>query len=721
MTRLLKHISNSVDLTRGKDRLSIRILQILFMMVVISVFSAGLSAQIWNEDFESDTVGSQQGNGTPSKWISFYETTGGGTYQVENNLGNNEFVVNNPFIGPVVWQSEFVDINAYSQVYLQADIRESGDLDPGTDTIALYYQINDGPEVLWHMEFDEFSETFITVRVGNLVGDSMRVIVKMRNGDVDEHHHIDNIEIHEHDTLYSVATGNWNAGTTWHTAPTGGPCGCIPDSTDVVIIQNGHTVSLTTNTYVTNLIIQNGGTLQWTVNDIDLGIVGNGIIDVQAGGSLTRNGQSGANIVVNEAWLSATLNADGPVSISALELANFQGDLDLTGSSTITLTGGLGINGDGNSFSTIYGWPPDITVNNSADLTVGGNLGVLGGSGNLIFTNSTTLDLDGSITNVTSGSRFENSSNAVWYYGGFSADPDTRLYTDNNNNSFVYDRTGNQLIITPQDAYHDLTISGNGSKSTTGSLDINGDLLINSTLSAGHSINLAGNWNNAGVFVHGSQTVFFDGSGPQTVTTGGTGADKDFYNVTIQNTHGSPDDANDVDADAILVNNDLRISDGQFQPATGSDFDDVFIEINGIFKPDVSASITVSDDWTGTGSFIHNNGSVEFNGSSSLQNVRTESFYDLLINSTSNLSLNGDLTVSNSFTMTQGIIDANTNTLVLTNGTIAALSYISGQIYDGEFERSINTTGTYLFPVGTAADRNMLTIDINTLSNPGSL
>jgi len=75
MTRLLKHISNSVDLTRGKDRLSIRILQILFMMVVISVFSAGLSAQIWNEDFESDTVGSQQGNGTPSKWISFYETT----------------------------------------------------------------------------------------------------------------------------------------------------------------------------------------------------------------------------------------------------------------------------------------------------------------------------------------------------------------------------------------------------------------------------------------------------------------------------------------------------------------------------------------------------------------------------------------------------------------------------------------------------------------------
>ena len=140
MIRLFNYISKLVDPTRGKEQLVSRMLQILISTVLITLFSASISAQIWSEDFESDTVGSQQGNGAPTKWTSFYETTGGGTYQVENNLANNEFVVNNPFTGPVIWQSEFVDISAYSQIYIQVDIKETGVLENQQDTISLYYQ-----------------------------------------------------------------------------------------------------------------------------------------------------------------------------------------------------------------------------------------------------------------------------------------------------------------------------------------------------------------------------------------------------------------------------------------------------------------------------------------------------------------------------------------------------------------------------------------------------
>ncbi len=233
---------------------------------------------------------------------------------------------------------------------------------------------------------------------------------------------------------------------------------------------------------------------------------------------------------------------------------------------------------------------------------------------------------------------------------------------------------------------------------------------------------MAGDWNNAGVFVHGNQTVYFNGSGPQNITTGGTGDDKDFYSIYIQNTHGSPDDANDVDADAIKVNYRVRINDGQFQPATGSEFNDVSINVDGILKPDLAAIIFVADDWTGDGTFNHNNGSVEFNGASTTQNVRSESFYDVIIDKTGgSVILTGDVSVSNELNMTQGNIDANTNTFSLTNGTIASLDYTSGTIYDGEFQRNINSTGTYYFPVGISSDRNAITIDINTLTTAGSL
>ena len=77
--------------------------------------------------------------------------------------------------------------------------------------------------------------------------------------------------------------------------------------------------------------------------------------------------------------------------------------------------------------------------------------------------------------------------------------------------------------------------------------------------------------------------------------------------------------------------------------------------------------------------------------------------------------------MSNELNMTQGNIDANTNTFSLTNGTIASLDYTSGTIYDGEFQRNINSTGTYYFPVGISSDRNAITIDINTLTTAGSL
>ena len=196
MTRFHKYISKPVDLTGGKSLLYSRMLHILFCMVLIWMYSASLSAQIWSEDFESDAIGAQQGQGTPPKWTTT-PPPAPDAWGVEQRYSNNEFVGRNLHtVG--TWESEFIDISTYSAVYLSVAIRDSGAMTEGDiDTLSLFYQINDGPEVLWHKESGNFSSSYVTVNVGGLSGDSIQVIVRMRNGSTSETYMIDDVEVYD--------------------------------------------------------------------------------------------------------------------------------------------------------------------------------------------------------------------------------------------------------------------------------------------------------------------------------------------------------------------------------------------------------------------------------------------------------------------------------------------------------------------------------------------
>src|SRR4030042_4229774 len=203
---------HNISLFSGKFHKKILriVFQILISLIFIFVFlTSKIEAQIWSEDFQSDPAGSTQSSGFPIQWTSTPPVGMIGTFQVEDNGGNHEFVANNLFTGAGTWLSRIIDISPYSSVYISADIKDGGVLDAGQDTISLYYRLNNGPEVLWHMESDDFQETYKTVSVGNLYGNNLQVIIRMRNGDVDEHHFIDNIQIRESDTLFSIASNSW--------------------------------------------------------------------------------------------------------------------------------------------------------------------------------------------------------------------------------------------------------------------------------------------------------------------------------------------------------------------------------------------------------------------------------------------------------------------------------------------------------------------------------
>ncbi|MBD3425932.1 MAG: DUF2341 domain-containing protein [Candidatus Omnitrophica bacterium] len=139
------------------------------------------------------------------------------------------------------------------------------------------------------------------------------------------------------------------------------------------------------------------------------------------------------------------------------------------------------------------------------------------------------------------------------------------------------------------------------------------------------SLNISGNFSRTGgTFAHNSGTAVFNGSAAQAITGTNT-----WYNLTINNTASSPGDSIDVDPNAAqTVINNLSVTDGQWSPSTGDTYNNVSIGTNGIMKPDPGANISVSGNWTHTGTWSANSGTVTFNGAGTSQLTGSTVFYN---------------------------------------------------------------------------------------------
>ena len=146
--------------------------------------------------------------------------------------------------------------------------------------------------------------------------------------------------------IVSVASGNWNTGSTWNT-------GVVPVCADNVIISNTHNVTVTTAGNVgNNVTINAGGTLTVSSGDVTAGctlnnksLTNNGTLTV-SGGTLNVNGsilnssasvfnQSGGNINVdgNAAGVIANSVASGT---AILQFNQLNSGINLTGG-TLTI------------------------------------------------------------------------------------------------------------------------------------------------------------------------------------------------------------------------------------------------------------------------------------------------------------------------------------------------------------------------------------------------
>ena len=247
-----------------------------------------------------------------------------------------------------------------------------------------------------------------------------------------------------------------------------------------------------------------------------------------------------------------------------------------------------------------------------------------------------------------------------------------------------------------------MQVAGNWTNNGTfnhngGTVEFNGDTTINGTRTSvfnnvtisgtlgGHAsrpVILSGDWVNDGNFNHNNGLVIFTNS-----TTIGGASVSGFKNVTISGTLTAPADAMQV-AGNWTNNGTFNHNDGtvEFNGTTiiagtrSNAFNNLAIS-GSLTAP--TASIYVAGNWINDGVFTHNNGMVTFNGASAIGGVSNSTFYHLAIANGSSLTApSGTLYVAGHwYNSVGGTFDHNSNTVEFT-GSGVSTNYGSTTFYN---------------------------------------
>ncbi len=163
------------------------------------------------------------------------------------------------------------------------------------------------------------------------------------------------------------------------------------------------------------------------------------------------------------------------------------------------------------------------------------------------------------------------------------------------------------------------------------SLNVSGNIDINGTMSVSTgSVSLSGSWNNAGILTAGtgSTVSFTASSGTQTINSGGTTGNQDFYNLT----HASAGTLN-------VASNPIDIN-GSFTNSAGT------VLANGF-------SMNVGGNWTNAGTFTPGTNTVTFDGTGQTITGDTTfyNFYKVTGSDTMTFAASSEQTITNSLTL----------------------------------------------------------------------
>jgi len=375
--------------------------------------------------------------------------------------------------------------------------------------------------------------------------------------------------------------------------------------------------------------------------------------------------------------INAPVYCYGPMSTYAGKLvvpATCNDSIIQSGSLNTSITALNGIfyweGGSANNGTQIFN---KLTIGNSGTVTLAGatcsvnsDCSILSGS---TFSLATyTLTLNGNLTNngtltaSTSTVKFDGSQNqTISGTGSISFYNLTQNQAANTDSLFL----GKAITVS-----HNLTVSEGvldcqanqitGNASGTFSLAANTGLVLGLT-SSSTAVSFPYKFTTAHNSLNATSTVNYQANANQTISDTAT------YGNLILNTGVSG--VNKTPNGSITLAGNLTID-------------------NGVTLPMSSNNLTIAKSFTNNGTFTYGTGTVTFNGSANqnLNGTSTTNFYNLTENtaaSTDTLFLNNPITVNNTLTITQGILDCQKNQLTNSATPVVSLSPSSATICYG--------------------------------------
>lgn len=272
----------------------------------------------------------------------------------------------------------------------------------------------------------------------------------------------------------------------------------------------------------------------------------------------------------------------------------------------------------------------NITINSPAVVTVTGNVMVKGcvtvNSGGTLNMGAFTFSGPGCFTVNAGGTLGIGSAAGITASGGSGNAQvgGTRTFSPGAN--YVYNGSGNQAVgnglpgtvanLTIANTGTPGTVTGNSGQVVTGVLNVADgvyssasdyvDVTIapDGTLSLSANITVSGNWTNNGTFVPNGFSVTFDGTGAQLITTGGTGAGKDFAGFTINKASGTATLAGDLGAGPVFIAAGTFDQGASFGMTAGS----VGLNAAGVWQNFGTGDVTLGGNITNAGTINLNGG-----------------------------------------------------------------------------------------------------------------
>jgi len=286
---------------------------------------------------------------------------------------------------------------------------------------------------------------------------------------------------------------------------------------------------------------------------------------------------------------------------------------------------------------------------------------------------------------------FNDTNNGNWNSGATWGNPGNDVegsgYPGPSDNAVI---DSNTVTLTAPQSVNNITISGG-------------------TLSAGaQTLSVYGDWSKtSGTFTASTSTINFKKtSDTQTLNSGGTSGNEDFYHLT----HSGAGTLQLI-TNAILVSGNFSNSGGNFDAqSNGMTVTGTFTHSTGIFTaPSGTLTIFSTSNLTG-GTFIHNNGTVTFMMHSNYSlTTAGATFYNLIINRTSGsshytLTLNDSFSVANDLTYSMN--DTYNNNVVGASSVYPVIT-VSGDLLLPSTPGS--NGGSYL---GSSTAANNLTVNL---------